>query len=250
VAKRADDGKSPEDGALSVRDIAVITVHPQVVEAYARCGILRAAEAGGIAHVRAIDLRAFAVDKHATVDDRPYGGGDGMVLRPEPLAAAIEALPAKPRVLLATPSGKPWSQAEAARWADAEEPLAFVCGRFAGVDQRFIDQCVDAEYSLGDFIVSGGELPSLMMIDAILRLVPGVLGHPDSARLDSFGADLGFGLEHPLYTRPPEWRGDAVPEVLMSGDHKRIAAWRDAQARERTAKHRPDLLRNPQASKA
>jgi tRNA (guanine37-N1)-methyltransferase len=226
-----------------MREIAVVTVHPAFIEAYARCGILRAAEAGNLARVRAIDLREYAVDKHATVDDRPYGGGDGMVLRPEPLAAAIEALPVRPRVILATPSGRPWSQAEAQAWANRSEPLAFVCGRFAGVDQRFIDQLVDAEYSLGDFIVSGGELPSLMMIDAILRLVPGVLGHPDSARLDSFAPDLGHGLEHPLYTRPPVWRGAAVPDVLMSGDHGRIARWREEEARRRTERCRPDLAK-------
>lgn len=223
--------------------MAVLTIHPAFIAAYDKFGVLRAARERGLATVEALALRDFAVDKHGSVDDRPFGGGDGMVMRPEPLADALKSLGAKRRVILTSPAGKPWTHAEAARLAAAGEDLAFVCGRFAGVDQRFIDNYVDEQFSCGDVVLSGGELPALMMIDAILRLIPGVLGHAESAVKDSFAAGFGGGLEHPLYTRPPVFEGAEVPEVLMSGDHEKIAAWRDSEARRRTAQLRPDLLK-------
>jgi tRNA (guanine37-N1)-methyltransferase len=227
--------------------IHLITVHPKIVTAYAAFGVLRAAKDKGIADVLPIDLRDFAVDQHGSVDDKPYGGGDGMVLRVEPLAQAIESLPKRPRVLLTTPAGVPWTQrtaeAEVARLAKGE-PLAIICGRFAGVDQRFVDLFVaeDGHYSVGDVVLAGGELPALMMAESMLRLMPGVLGHPDSAAQDSFAAGCGGGLEYPLYTRPPDYRGMGVPAVLTSGDHKAISKWRSDEATRRTKMLRPDLL--------
>jgi tRNA (guanine37-N1)-methyltransferase len=235
-----------------VRRIAVITVHPAFVDSYGRFGVVRAARERGLAQVDAVALRDYAVDKHGSVDDTPYGGGDGMVMRPEPLRDAVMKLGARavaessgaddPLVILTTPAGKPWTHAEAARLAASARPLIFVCGRFAGVDQRFVDRYVHAQYSCGDVVLSGGELPALMMIDSVLRLVPGVLGHADSARLDSFAEGFDGQLEHPLYTRPPEFEGLKVPDVLLSGDHAAIERWRRDEARRRTAELRPDLI--------
>lgn len=227
--------------APAARAFSVLTIHPDFIEAYGRFGVIRSARDRKIADVRAIDLRDYAVDKHASVDAPPYGGGDGMVMRPEPLADAVKALSGEPIVILTSPAGKPWTHADALRFARLEKPLVFVCGRFAGVDQRFVDRYVHEQFSCGDVVLSGGELPALMMVDAILRLIPGVLGHADSARLDSFGDDFGGGLEHPLYTRPPLFEGVGVPDVLLSGDHKKIEAWRRAEAEARTRALRPDL---------
>jgi tRNA (guanine37-N1)-methyltransferase len=228
-----------------MRALSILTVHPRLIEAYAAFGVLRAARERGLARVDAVPLRDFAVDKHGSVDDSPYGGGDGMVMRPEPLRDALRSLPGEPLVILTTPAGRPWTHAEAARLAASARPLAIVCGRFAGVDQRFVDRYVHEQFSCGDVVLSGGELPALMMVDSILRLVPGVLGHAESAHNDSFAAGFAGGLEHPLYTRPPEFEGLTVPEVLLSGDHAAIARWREAEARRRTALLRPDLLPPP-----
>jgi tRNA (guanine37-N1)-methyltransferase len=232
-----------------MRKLYVVTVHPRFVDAYKTFGVVRAAQEKRVAELHAIDLRDYAVDKHGSVDDSPYGGGDGMVMRPEPLAAAIEALPERPKVLLTSPAGKPWTQAEAVRLSQETGPLLIVAGRFAGVDQRFIDRYVDEEFSAGDFVLAGGELPALMMLDSMLRLLPGVLGHQDSAHMDSFAPGFAGGLEHPLYTRPPEFQGLAVPPVLLSGDHEAIKAWRMAESRRRTEERRPDLYadRNPRS---
>jgi tRNA (guanine37-N1)-methyltransferase len=228
-------------------DIHIVTIHPQFIESYVRFGVFRAAIAGGLVRCQAIDLRDFAVDKHASIDDLPYGGGDGMVMRPEPLAAAVSSLPVKPTVIMTSPGATPWTQATAQKFATTAQTgpasLLFVCGRFAGVDQRFIDRYVDHEFSLGDVVVSGGELPVLMMADSILRLIPGVLGDEASARFDSFAEGFDGLLEHPLYTRPREFEGVPVPEVLLSGDHKAIARWRADESRKKTAQLRPDLLK-------
>ena len=233
-----------------MRPFYVVTVHPSIVSAYGQFGVFRAAADKGLAHVSALDLRDYAVDRHGSIDAAPYGGGDGMVMRVEPLAAAIDALPVKPLVFLTSPAGKPWTQSEANRHAAQDRPIAIICGRFAGVDQRFIDLYVDEQYSMGDVVLAGGELPALAMIESILRLIPGVLGHSESASKDSFMPEYGFGLEHPLYTRPPEFRGLGVPEVLRSGDHRAIAAWRRDEAVKRTRALRPDLFLRPSGDKA
>lgn len=229
-----------------MRHYSLITIHPDFIEAYRRFGVLRAADERGVACVHALNLRDYAVDRHASVDDRPYGGGDGMVLRPEPLAAAIQAAtafsPIKPRVLLTSPQGKRWSQKAAAQFAGSEQPLVIICGRFGGVDQRLIDRYVDDEWSMGDFVLAGGELPALAMIESILRLLPGVLGDQESAANDSFSEAFAGGLEHPLYTRPAVWEGVSVPDVLLSGDHRRIEAWKREQADLMTRCKRPDLV--------
>jgi len=244
--------------------IVVVTVHPKLVDAYAAFGVFRAAAACGAATVRSVDLRDFAVDTHATVDGAPYGGGDGMVLRPEPLRDALQSISTERsqlHVVMPSPGGILFTQSTAQRlaaMAAGDSPgaggsdrlmgvtgktLVFVCGRFAGVDQRFIDLYVDEELSAGDFVVSGGELPALMMIDATLRLLPGVLGNSDSAVCDSFAEGMDGMLEYPLYTRPPEFEGVSVPDVLLSGDHKKISKWRQEESRARTKRRRPDLLR-------
>ena len=201
-----------------MRQFSLITIHPDFVDAYRRFGVLRSAEEQGLARVRAVHLRDFAVDRHASVDDRRYGGGEGMVLRPEPLAAAIHAAAAeslvKPRVLLTSPQGRAWEQSAAEQFASCEQPLVIICGRFGGVDQRLIDRYVDEEWSLGDFVLAGGELPALAMVESILRLIPGVLGDRESAACDSFGEVFAGGLEHPLYTRPPVWEGLAASALL------------------------------------
>ena len=220
----------------------IATIHPQFVESYFRLGVFRSAIQSQKITCQAIDLRNFAVDKHASVDDTPYGGGDGMVMRPEPLAVAVQSVAMKPRVIMTSPGAPAWNQAVAQSFVDFSQPLFFVCGRFAGVDQRFIDRYVDHEYSIGDMVISGGELPVLMMIDSILRLLPGVLGDDASAHFDSFSPGWQGGLEHPLYTKPREFEGIPVPDVLLSGDHKAIKKWREEESKRKTSVWRPDLL--------
>lgn len=227
---------------MSCLQIHIATIHPQFIQSYFQFGVFRSALIKKSVTCNTIDLRDFAVDRHASVDDLPYGGGDGMVMRPEPLVAAVRSVERKPLVIMTSPGARPWTQYEAKHYAKSDRPLFFVCGRFAGVDQRFIDGFVDAEYSLGDVVVSGGELPVLMMVDSVLRLIPGVLGDDASAHFDSFADGFAGGLEHPLYTRPREFEGRAVPEVLMSGDHKAIAEWRETESRQKTERLRPDLL--------
>ncbi len=200
----------------------------------------------GLLEVRVHDLREFAHDRHRTVDDTPYGGGAGMVMKPEPWGEALDAvLAAAPAVLVVpTPSGRPFTQAVAERLSAAEH-LVFACGRYEGIDQRVVDHYRSAgvpveELSIGDYVVNGGEVAALVMIEAVVRLLPGFMGNPDSLAEESHGAD-GL-LEYPVFTKPPVWRGLAVPEVLLSGDHGRVAAWRLEQSRRRTAERRPDLL--------
>lgn len=238
-----------KSGSLPVSAISVISVHPKFVASYAEFGALRAAIAAGSLDFRSVDMRDFAVDRHASVDDAPYGGGDGMVLRPDVLANAIAAqIPqdaddSSLHVMSTAPGARQWTQADAARLAGLGKKLVFVCGRFAGIDQRFIDRHVDEEFSIGDFVVSGGELPVMSMIDSIVRLLPGALGNVASARDDSFAEGMGGLLEYPLYTRPAVFEGAKVPDVLLSGDHKAIHKWREEKALERTRLLRPDLLK-------
>lgn len=193
----------------------------------------------GALDVEVIDLREFGIGKHRQLDDAPFGGGPGMVMMVEPLAKALEPLAGSRRVLF-TPSGVPMTQETLDLWAD-DEAITFVCGRFEGVDQRVIDRYIDQEVSLGDYVLAGGEVAAAAAIEGIARLLPGVVGNPESTEKESFRDGL---LEEPVYTRPAEFQGNAVPEVLLSGDHGKIDEWRRSQRQERTEKRRPDLLSN------
>ena len=218
-----------------------LTLFPEVVEAYASTSILGGAQAKGLLRVEAVDFRDFTRDRHRTVDDRPFGGGPGMVLKPEPILDAVEWLERRDgpyRKVLLTPCGAPFTQAKA-QALTGEERILLLAGRYEGFDERIRHELEWDEISMGDFVLCGGELPGLAVIEAVSRLMPGVLGDDESARQDSFQA--GGGLDHPHYTRPRVFRGRAVPDVLLSGDHAAIDAWRRDQARRRTRDRRPDL---------
>jgi tRNA (guanine37-N1)-methyltransferase len=228
--------------------VEVLTLFPRMVELPLSESILGKAQEKGLLRARATDIRAYAQGKHHVTDDVPYGGGAGMVMKPEPLVSAIEDArarldaqdpPGKARVVLLSPAGKPFTQAVAQRYAAEHRKLVLVCGRYEGVDERVLPS-VDEELSLGDFILTGGEFAALAVIDAVARLLPGVLGNEDSPRTESFEGE-GL-LEAPHYTRPPEFRGQRVPEVLMGGNHALIARWRRQQALLRTRERRPDLF--------
>ncbi len=221
----------------------IISVFPELFTGVLECGIIRRARQSGLADVRLVNLRDFARDRHRSVDDRPYGGGEGMVFMPGPLFEAIESCrksgeEGKGRVVLLSPQGKTWSQDLAAEYCTIPH-LILVCGRYEGVDQRVIDHLVDQEISIGDFVLTGGEIPAMVLLDSIVRLIPGALGCRESALNESFSSGL---LDYPQYTRPAEYRGHAVPEVLLSGDHARIAEWRKEQALEKTKRARPELI--------
>lgn len=218
----------------------ILTLFPELCASPLAGSILGRAGERGLIRVQAHNLRDWAEGRHQVTDDIPYGGGDGMVMKPEPVARALDALRrANPgaRVLLMTPQGRPFKQRDA-EVLRQEPGLIFVCGRYEGFDER-IRTLVDDEYSLGDFVLTGGELAAMVMIDAVARLVPGVLGSAGSALTDSFSDGL---LEHPQYTRPVEFNGLRVPEVLLSGHHAEIARWRRRQQLQRTLERRPDLL--------
>jgi tRNA (guanine37-N1)-methyltransferase len=221
--------------------IEVLTLFPELVEQAGKHGMPRIAVEGGALQLSTRNPRDYSGNKWRRVDDRPYGGGPGMVMEAEPLTAAItaskEALGAA-RVIALSPQGEPLTQ----KWVErlAQEPaLILVCGRYEGMDERFVRTQVDLELSLGDFVLSGGELAAMAVVDAVARLLPGVLGHEASAVNDSFSSGL---LDHPHYTRPEQWRGQAVPEVLIGGDHAKVARWRLKQALGATWLKRPDLL--------
>lgn len=221
--------------------IDVVTLFPDWIQSLRQLGLTGRAIAEGTVELQCWNPRDFAEGVHRSVDDRPYGGGPGMVMRPEPLARAIEsARGGDPgaRVGCLSPQGRRLDQAAVQELAQRER-LILVCGRYEGIDERVMDALVDEEWSIGDFVLSGGEPAAAVMIDAVIRLLPGVLGHELSAQQDSFSEGL---LDCPHYTRPESWRGRDVPEVLRSGDHARIARWRLAQAIERTRLRRPDLL--------
>jgi tRNA (guanine37-N1)-methyltransferase len=210
----------------------VVTLFPEIFQPVFRAGVVGRAIDRGLLELHAHDLREHTHDRHRQVDDIPYGGGPGMVLKPEPLFEAIEAIRAENRgpVILMEPWGEPFTQ-QLARELAVEPGLVIVCGRYEGIDDRVREKLADREISIGDYVLSGGEIPALVVIDAVSRLVPGVLGDEESLSGDSFTADL---LGHPQYTRPAEFRGLRVPEVLLSGNHREIEAWRQAQARRRT----------------
>ena len=226
----------PDDaGALR---IDVFTIFPDIVAGFASQSLLGKARERGLLDVRSRDLRAHTTDVHRTVDDSPFGGGAGMVLMPEPLVAAIEAAdPPRPLYLLG-PGGRRFDQSIARELA-ASGGFSLLCGRYEGVDQRVVEGWCDGELSIGDYVLAGGEVAAMVVLEAVGRLVPGVMGNAESGTEESFSAGL---LEYPHYTRPAEFRGRQVPEVLRSGDHGRIARWRHAQALARTAVSRPDLL--------
>jgi tRNA (guanine37-N1)-methyltransferase len=222
--------------------IDVVTIFPEYL-APLRQSLLGKAVERGLVSVAVHDLREWTDDVHRTVDDSPYGGGPGMVMRPEPWGRALDAVrPPGTRLVVPTPAGQPFTQALAAQWA-TEPGLTFACGRYEGIDQRVADWAADAgpvsEVSLGDYVLAGGESAVLVMVEAVTRLLPGVVGNRESVEFDSHADGL---LEGPSYTRPASWRGHEVPPVLLSGDHAAIARWRRAESLRRTATRRPDLL--------
>lgn len=229
--------------------VTVITLFPDMLKAVTDFGITSRAVAQGILQVDSVNPRVFTHDRHQTVDDRPFGGGPGMVMKPEPLKAAIEVArnegTAPRRVIYLSPQGQPLTQATAARLAKAPG-LVLLAGRYEGIDERVIEAHVDEEISIGDYVLSGGELPAMVLIDAVARHLPGVLGHEDSAGQDSFSGEYSNLLDCPHYTRPDEFDGLAVPEILRSGNHAAIERWRMKQALGRTAERRPDLLEKQQ----
>ncbi len=218
--------------------ISVFTVLPQILEPALSGGLLGRARESGVVDVRVHDLRDHATDRHRSVDDTSFGGGPGMVLAAEPIFAAVEAVQPPRPLLLLDPGGRRFDQAVAAELA-AGPGFSLLCGRYEGVDERVRRHLVDGELSIGDFVLAGGEAAAFVVVEAVTRLVPGVMGNQASADDESFTSGL---LEYPQYTRPAEFRGWAVPEVLRSGDHGRIAQWRHAQALARTRDLRPDLL--------
>lgn len=222
--------------------IDVFTLFPEMFAGALDASILKRAREAGVVDIRLHNFRDWATDRHRTVDDAPFGGGPGMVLKPEPIFAAVESVRAEegleaPLVYL-SPKGSPFNQ-EVARELAAMPALMLLCGRYEGLDQRVVDHLVDREISVGDFVLSGGEPACLVVLDAVVRLLPGALGEPASLEEESFSSGL---LEYPQYTRPAEFRGWTVPEVLLSGNHEAVRRWRTAMAQDETRKKRPDLL--------
>jgi len=228
--------------------IDIITIFPDYFRQAFDYGIIRRARAARLVEIKAHDLRSWTSDKHHIVDDRPFGGGDGMILKPEPIFAAVESLtgarsredvPSGKRVALLSPQGKPFSQSMATEFAGCEQ-IVLICGRYEGVDERVADALVTDEVSIGDYVLSGGEPAALVVIDAVVRLIPGALGSETSAITESFSEGI---LDYPHYTRPPEFEGIKVPEVLLTGHHAEIERWREEAAAEKTKRNRPDLLK-------
>jgi tRNA (guanine37-N1)-methyltransferase len=228
--------------------IDVITLFPELVEQVVGCGVVGRAAEQGLLELHCWNPRDYTRDKHRTVDDRPYGGGPGMLMKVQPLQDAITAVRAHnsaAQLVYLSPQGKPLRQEQLARQV-AQGSVIFLCGRYEGIDERLIQREVDEEWSIGDYVISGGELAAMVCIDAMTRLIPGALGHADSAQQDSFSDGL---LDCPHYTRPEEYLGDRVPEVLMNGNHREIDAWRQQQALGRTWQRRPDLLEDIELDK-
>jgi tRNA (guanine37-N1)-methyltransferase len=228
--------------------IDIVTIFPGYFREAFDYGIIRRASAAGLVSIQAHDLRSWTVDRHHVVDDRPFGGGDGMVLKPEPIFAAVgslaganrrEEVPTGTRVVLLSPQGARFTQSLAAEFATCEQ-LVFICGRYEGVDERVAEALVTDEVSIGDYVLSGGEPAALVLVDATVRLLPGALGSATSATTESFSDGL---LDCPHYTRPPDFEGLRVPEVLLTGNHAEIERWRRQAAGEKTKRNRPDLLK-------
>ncbi|HEX6045206.1 MAG TPA: tRNA (guanosine(37)-N1)-methyltransferase TrmD [Pyrinomonadaceae bacterium] len=228
----------------------VITIFPEFFRESIDCGIVRRARNAGLVDIKAHDLRQWTTDKHHVVDDRPFGGGDGMVLKPEPIFTAVEALTGvarkedftpQTRVVLLSAQGRVFSQALAHDLAENAERIVLICGRYEGVDERVSEALATDEISIGDYVLSGGEPAALVLIDVVVRLLPGALGSDTSAVFESFSEGL---LDYPHYTRPPDFRGMKVPEVLLSGNHAEIERWRRQAALAKTLRNRPDLLQS------
>ncbi len=228
--------------------IDILTLFPEMFRGPFDESIVGRAQERGLLQVHLHNIRDFTVDKHHVVDDYTYGGGAGMVMKPEPVAAALDAvqmlgqaegLTFPDAIVLMTPQGQPFREAAARELMQASW-LVFLCGHYEGIDERIREHMVTREISIGDYVLTGGELPAMVVVDAIVRLIPGVMGSSESANEESFNAGL---LEYPQYTRPPDYKGWTVPDILLSGDHGAIAKWRRRQAILRTAKRRPDLLR-------
>jgi tRNA (guanine37-N1)-methyltransferase len=227
---------------LAQLKIDVVTIFPEMVEAALAVGVVGRARDAGVLDIAVHDLRDFTTDRHRVVDDVPFGGGPGMVLKPEPFFAAMAGITASrgsaDAVVLMSPAGKVFAQADARRFARVDH-LVVLCGRYEGVDERVREHVATEEVSIGDYVLSGGELPALVVIDAVARLVPGVVGDDQSVEADSFTRGL---LDHPHYTRPADFHGRRVPDVLISGHHGEIRRWRQREALRRTAERRPELL--------
>ncbi len=225
-----------------VLTVDVLTLFPGMLKGFLEESMMKRASSAGLVKFNIVNPRDFTTDKHHTADDRPFGGGPGMVMKPEPLFAAVESVQTpESHVVLLTPGGSTFKQADARRLADEQSHLIFICGHYEGVDQRVVDALVDEEISIGDYVLTNGVLAASVVVDAVVRLRPGVLGGGEVAtEEESFSSGL---LEYPQYTRPPEFRGMKVPEILFSGDHGRVAEWRHQKALERTAERRADLLK-------
>ena len=219
--------------------IDILTLFPEICRAPLNESMMKRAQESGALELRIHNLREWTTDKHRTADGAPFGGGPGMVMRPEPIFAAVESLRTDgSTVLLMTPQGRRFSQAHAAQLTGAAH-LIIICGHYEGIDHRVVEHLVDDEISIGDYVITNGAIAAVVIVDAVVRLLPGVLGHEHSAADDSFSSGL---LEGPQYTRPADFRGWKVPEVLLSGNHAEIAVWRKERALERTRRNRPDLL--------
>jgi tRNA (guanine37-N1)-methyltransferase len=254
----------------------IITIFPDFFRSNFEYGILSRARAAGLVDIATHDLRSFTSDRHRTVDDRPFGGGEGMVLKPQPIFDAAAALNVSPKakrdksketVILLSAQGRPFTQAMAHELSSVER-VVMICGRYEGVDERVNQLLCDREVSIGDYVLSGGELAAAVIVDAVVRLLPGALGHPDSSRFESFGAEdtgleanssdgpprtthgAGGILDYPHYTRPAEFRGAEVPDVLQGGNHDAIRLWRRRMALRKTLENRPDLLEKTALNKA
>lgn len=226
--------------------IDVITIFPQMLDGFLGESMLKRASRMERVVFRTVNLRDFTTDVHRTTDDRPYGGGPGMIMKPEPIFKAVESVATgETRVILMSPQGRRFDQA-LAKELSGEKHLVFVCGHYEGVDERVREALVDDEISIGDYILTNGVLPAAVVIDAVVRLLPGVLGAEGATEQESFSDGM---LEHEQYTRPVEFRGMRVPEVLMSGNHAEIARWREERKKERTRQRRPDLVKNRKADK-
>ena len=221
----------------------ILTLFPEMIEQGMHTSIIGRAIAGGYLSINAVNIRDYAFNKHQKVDDYPYGGGTGMLMQAEPVYLSYEAIKEKigyrPRVVYLTPQGKVFHQ-EMAKELAKERDLVFLCGHYEGIDERVLDEIVTDYVSIGDYVLTGGELPAMVMMDSISRMVPGVLSNQESGETESFAGNL---LEYPQYSRPEEWHGQKVPPVLLSGHHANIEAWRREQSVMRTAKRRPDLLK-------